>query len=138
VKYLLDTNICIYLIKRFPPEVQERFAQCYVGDVGISAITLAELRYGVECSGEERAKNAKALRNLTEDLSVMPFEEVSAHAYGVLRATAPQQKSGAFDKLIAAHARALNCVLVTNNEKDFRHFPGLRIENWVTNHSLTT
>jgi len=90
------------------------------------------------CSGKERAKNAKALRNLIVDLPVMPFEEAAAHAYGVLRVTASKQKGGALDKLIASYAKALNYVLVTNNEKAFRHFPGLRIENWVTNHSLTT
>lgn len=132
MKYLLDTNICIYLMKHSPQEVQERFSQCYVGDVGISALTLAELRYGVECSGERRAHNAKTLRSLLEDLLVAPFDDNSANAYGVLRAKVAKRTGDAFDKLIAAHAKALKCILVTNNEKDFRHLPGLHIENWVT------
>jgi tRNA(fMet)-specific endonuclease VapC len=117
-------------MKHSPEVVQERFSQCYVGDVGISAITLAELRYGVECCGERRAHNAKALKNLLEDLLVAPFDDNAANMYGVLRAQVAKRTGDALDKLIAAHAWALKCILVTNNEKDFRHFPGLRIENW--------
>jgi len=125
-------------MKHSPLEVQERFSHCYVGDVGISAITLAELHHGVEKSGERRGQNGKALQRLVEDLQVAPFEEASAIAYGMLRAQAPKQTGNALDTSIAAHAKALNCILVTNNEKDFRRFHGLQIENWVTNTSFLT
>jgi tRNA(fMet)-specific endonuclease VapC len=73
-KYLLDTNICIYLMKHQPPEVAERFTQCFVGDVVISAITLAELEYGVTCSGAAEAQNRLALDSLLQDILAAPFE----------------------------------------------------------------
>lgn len=132
MKYLLDTNICIYLMKRQPQQVQSRFAQCYVGDVGISAITLAELEYGVETS-LAKDQNASALTTLLEDLVVAPFERAAAKAYGILRAGAPKRQADALDKLIAAHAVALNAVLVSNNTKDFARYPDVQLENWVSN-----
>ena len=77
-RYMLDTNICIYLMKHHPPEVAARFAQCYVGDVVISAITLAELEFGVECSGASRKRNQAALDSLLEDIPVLPFDRGAA------------------------------------------------------------
>jgi tRNA(fMet)-specific endonuclease VapC len=133
-KYMLDTNICIYLMKHQPPEVAERFAQCFAGDVVISAITLAELEYGVTCSGASQAQNQAALASLKEDLRVAAFEGAAARAYGPVRRATRERKHDALDKLIAAHAIALNVVLVTNNEADFAVYPGLRIENWVNSH----
>lgn len=130
-KYMLDTNICIYLMKHQPPEVRERFAECFVGDVVISAITLAELEYGVACSGPSRKRNQAALDSLLEDILVAPFEAGAARAYGPLRAAHPGRGKDALDKLIASHAVALGVTLVTNNEADFRHYDGLVIENWV-------
>lgn len=133
-KYMLDTNICIYLMKHHPPEVAERFAQCFVGDVVISAITLAELEHGVTCSGESEAHNRAALDAFLEEVPVAPFEMAAARAYGPARYATRERKRDALDKLIAAHAIALDVVLVTNNEADFTAYPGLRVENWVKNH----
>ena len=133
-KYMLDTNICIYLMKHTPPEVAERFAQCFVGDVVISAITLAELEHGVSCSGESEARNRAALDAFVAEIPMAPFEREAARAYGPARYATRERKRDALDKLIAAHAIALDVVLVTNNEADFTAYPGLRVENWVKNH----
>jgi predicted nucleic acid-binding protein len=85
-KYMLDTNICLYLMKHQPPQVRARFAECFVGDVVISAITLAELEFGVACSDEAQAHNQVLLDSLLEDILVAPFETQAARAYGPLRA----------------------------------------------------
>ena len=133
-KYMLDTNICIYLMKHQPPQVQARFAECFVGDVVISAITQAELEFGVAGSGAAQAHNQAMLDSLLEDLVVMPFEARAARAYGPLRAANRERHKDTLDKLIAAHAQSLGVTLVTNNEADFRGFAGLNVENWVNNH----
>lgn len=133
-KYMLDTNICIYLMKHQPPQVRARFAECFVGDVVISAITLAELEFGVACSGNTQAKNEAALERFLQDILVAPFDARAAKAYGPLRAAQRKPKKDALDKLIASHAAALGVTLVTNNEADFREFQGLRVENWVGKH----
>ena len=131
--YMLDTNICIYLMKHQPAHVRSRFAQCFVGDVVISAITLAELEFGVACSGEARARNQAALDRLRQDILVAPFDADAARAYGPLRAAHRERNKGALDKLIGSHALSLGATLVTNNEADFKDFEGLSIENWVDN-----
>lgn len=133
-KYMLDTNICIYLMKHQPPQVQARFAECFVGDVVMSAITLAELAFGVACSGQAQARNQALLNSLLEDILVAPFEAQAARAYGPLRAAHRERNKDALDKLIASHALSLGVTLVTNNEADFRAFAGLTVENWVNNH----
>jgi tRNA(fMet)-specific endonuclease VapC len=133
-RYMLDTSICIYLMKHQPPQVRERFAQCFVGDVVISAITLAELEFGVACSGDQQARNQEALNSLLEDIVVAPFEAQAARAYGPLRAAHRERQKDALDKLIASHALSLGVTLVTNNEADFRSFAGLNVENWVGQH----
>ena len=133
-KYMLDTNICIYLMKHQPPQVRARFAECFVGDVVISAITLAELEFGVARSGQAQAHNQALLDSLLEDILVAPFEALAARAYGPLRAADRDRNKDALDKLIAAHALALDVTLVTNNEADFRRFTGLNVENWVNSH----
>ena len=133
-RYMLDTNICIYLMKHQPPEVAERFAQCFVGDVVMSVITLAELEYGVSCSGQAEGQNRLALDSLLEDIVAAPFERQAAKAYGPVRQATRERKRDALDKLIAAHAIALDATLVTNNEADFSGYPVLRVENWVKGH----
>lgn len=133
-KYMLDTNICTYLMKHQPPQVRARFAECFVGDVVISAITLAELEFGVARSGQAQAHNQALLDSLLEDILVAPFEALAARAYGPLRAADRDRNKDALDKLIAAHALALDVTLVTNNEADFRRFTGLNVENWVNSH----
>ncbi len=134
-KYMLDTNICIYLMKHQPPEVRERFAQCFVGDVVISAVTLAELEFGIACSSPAaQQSNRSALASLLEDIMVAPFEAQAAKAYGPIRAAYKERNRDALDKLIASHAIALGVTLVTNNEADFVNYAGLPVENWVSNH----
>ena len=133
-RYLLDTNICIYLMKHQPPQVRERFAQCFVGDVVMSTVTLAELAYGVASSGTARRRNQAALQALLEEIPAVAFDATAAQAYGPLRAAHRARNRDALDKLIAAQALAMGVTLVTNNEADFQGFEGLRIENWVAGH----
>ena len=134
-KYMLDTNICIHLMKHQPPQVHERFAQCFVGDVVISAVTLAELEFGIACSSPAaQESNRSALESLLEDIMVAPFEAHAAKAYGPIRAAYKDRNRDALDKLIASHAVALGVTLVTNNEADFVNYAGLPVENWVSNH----
>ena len=133
-RYMLDTNICIYLMKHQPPEVAERFAQCYVGDVVISAITQAELEYGVACSGTQRARNRKALDAFLQEVPAAPFDGAAAAVYGPTKLATRERQRDALDKLIAAHALALGVTLVTNNEADFVSYAGLKVDNWVNSH----
>jgi tRNA(fMet)-specific endonuclease VapC len=131
---MLDTNMCIYLMKHQPPQVRERFAACFVGDVVISAVTLAELEFGIACSSPAvQDANRSALDSVLEDIRVAPFDTHAARAYGPIRAAYKDRKRDALDKLIASHAVALGVTLVTNNEADFVNYPGLRVENWVSN-----
>ena len=132
---MLDTNICIHLMKHQPPQVHERFAQCFVGDVVIYAVTLAELEFGIACSSPAaQESNRSALESLLEDIMVAPFEAQAAKAYGPIRAAYKNRNRDALDKLIASHAVALGVTLVTNNEADFVNYAGLPVENWVSNH----
>lgn len=130
-RYLLDTNMCIYLMKHQPEEVARRFEQCYVGDVVMSSITYAELQYGVAVSVDPERERDN-LASLIEDIPVQPFDSVAAIAYGPIRLATRDSRRDHLDKLIAAHAVALGVALVTNNEKDFAKYPGLSIENWLT------
>ena len=130
--YMLDTNMCIYLMRHDAPEVQARFDRCFVGEVVISTITQAELEFGVVCSGERQADDRRALDLLLEDIPAVAFDGAAAQAYGPVREATRDRRRDALDKLIAAHAVALGVVLVTNNEADFAVYPGLKIENWVT------
>ena len=117
---MLGTNICIYLMKHQPPEVRERFAACFVGDVVMSAMTLAELEFGIAGSGlAVQADNRATLASLLEDILVAPFDAQAAQAYGPIRATYKDRNRDALDKLIASHAVAVGVTLVTNNEADF-------------------
>jgi tRNA(fMet)-specific endonuclease VapC len=132
MKYMLDTNICIYLMKHQPPSVAKRFAECRQGDVVISAITLAELEYGVRVSREDtRKQNRQALDALVELIPPVSFDRPAAAVYAEVRAAAPDRRRDALDKLIASHARSLNLTLVTNNLDDFRVYPNITLENWV-------
>lgn len=131
MRYMLDTNICIYLIQQRPPHVVERFRQLSVGDVVISTITLAVLRHGIECQAELKPVAEHALVLLLQQIPAMPFEAGAAVSYGVIAAAMRDRKRDALDRLIAAHAISLNTILVTNNEADFKNYPGLAVENWV-------
>lgn len=129
--YMLDTNMCIYLMRNHPPEVVARLESLHYGDAVISAITLAELRAGLALRPESRAHNERALADLLQDIPVLPFDGNGAISYGVLRAAVPDRRRDALDRLIAAHAASLCATLVTNNEADFNRYPGLVVENWV-------
>ena len=130
--YMLDTNMCIYLMKNQPASIAQRFAQCYVGDVVISAITLAELEYGVLASSD-RVNQQRHLTALTRSIPVVAFDVTAASAYGPIRQATRERKRDQHDKLIAAQARSLGVVLVTNNVKDFAAYPGITIQNWLLN-----
>ena len=130
-RFMLDTNMCIYLMKNQPEEVAKRFAQCYVGDVVMSAVTYAELEYGVVVSAN-RTRERRNLAALIEDIPVAAFDAAAATAYGPVREATRERKKYALDKLIAAHAIALDVILVTNNERDFASYPGIRLENWLS------
>jgi tRNA(fMet)-specific endonuclease VapC len=131
MRYMFDTNICIYLMRRHPPEVAKRFALMGHGDIVISVISFAELRYGVECRPESRDMAERALAALIQDIPVLPFETNVAVNYGVLRNAVRSRQRDALDRLIAAHAASLSLTLVTNNEADFLDYPGLVVENWI-------
>ncbi len=129
-RWMLDTNICIYLIKHQPEVVARRFAQCRVGDVVMSAITHAELAFGVAASSDPQQAQA-ALDDLIDDIPVLPFDAAAGQAYGPIRLATRESKKDHLDKLIAAHAVAAGVTLVTNNTRDFARYPGLRVENWL-------
>lgn len=128
--HLLDTNTCIYIINRRPPHVAERFAEHPADAIGLSSITLAELRYGVSKSGS--AKNAAVLEAFIEPLEVLSYDAEATKHYGPLRAKLESlgKPIGAMDLLIAAHALSLGAILVTNNTKEFERVEGLKLENW--------
>ncbi len=129
--YMLDTNICIYLIQRHPPQVLQRLAALKQGDALMSVVTYAELRAGLEMQQRNRDHDEKVLALLVQRIPVLPLPEAAAEQFGILRAAIRDRRRDALDRLIAAHAIAAGTVLVTNNEDDFRDYPGLRLENWV-------
>ena len=130
MRYMLDTNICIYLMKRQPPRVLARFAALGHGDVVMSALTLGELRFGAAVSAC-RAQDEAALDSLLEDVPSLPFGDAAASSYAALRAAVPDRRRDAIDRLIAAQAISLDLTLVTNDETGFAGYPGLRLENWT-------
>lgn len=132
MRYLLDTNICITIIKQKPARVIRRLRKLSISDVGISTITLSELEYGVEKSSRP-AQNKLALAQFLAPLEIVPYDDRAAAAYGSIRATLEKQGKpiGALDLLIAAHALALGSTLVTNNESEFQRVPDLPVENWA-------
>ncbi len=132
MEYLLDTNICIYIIKKKPLNVFNKFQTLSVGSVGISAITLAELEYGIAKSMNPEGNRA-ALEKFLIPLNILDFGIDSTNEYGKIRAALEKQGTpiGSLDLLIAAHAVSLNLILVTNNENEFERVEHLKIENWV-------
>jgi len=132
MRCMLDTNICIYIIKRTPPQVLDRLRTMPPGGVAVSAITIAELRHGVDKSRRPK-HNEEALIRFLGPLEVVSFDENAAIHYGKIRAHLEQSGTpiGAMDMLIAAHARSLSLTLVTNNMREFERVPELRLENWA-------
>lgn len=131
MRYLLDTNICIHFIRQPSPEAAERFRQLSYGDAVMSVVTFAELRHGVERDPQAKEMAERALTRLQSFIPVVPFDNDAAVSYGVLAAAVRDRRRDALDRLIAAHALSLSLTLVTNDEADFKDYPGLAIENWV-------
>lgn len=131
LKYMLDTNMVIYTIKNRPAKVREVF-KTYSGLMSISAVTLGELIFGAEKSGQTE-RNLADIEGLTARLEVLPFDGPAATHFGQLRAELSKigKMIGPYDQMIAGHARSLGLILVTNNLREFERVPGLRLENWI-------
>jgi len=132
VSWLLDTNICIYLIKQRPRAVLDRLRGVEITSVAISSVTLAELEHGVAKSSRPD-QNREALAALIAPLTVVPFDDAAAAHFGPLRTELERRgrRIGSLDMLIAAHALSLGRTLVTNDEREFSRVPGLSVENWA-------
>jgi len=132
MKYLLDTNICIYIIKKKPESVIKRFEKLKSGSVAISTITLSELYYGVSKSSKPD-ENMIALQEFISPLEVLDYTSVDALVYGKIRNSLEKKGPpiGAMDLLIASIAKSQDLILVTNNTKEFSRITDLKIENWV-------
>jgi len=130
--YMLDTNICIYIIKKRPESVFEKFKTLGVNDLFISSIVLSELEYGVQKSNYIE-KNKLALEIFLSPINIIPYTDIAAEIYGEIRSNLEKTGNiiGPMDLLIAAHALAENKILITNNEKEFMRISDLKIENWV-------
>ena len=130
--YLLDTNICIYLIKKRPPGVLEQFREHSPQDVGISTITIFELQYGVEKS-QYRQRSEDALAKFLLPLNLIDLDRLAAEEAAVIRAQLEKNgiSIGPYDLLIAGLARSRDLTLVTNNTREFERIVGLHIENWI-------
>jgi len=138
LRYLLDTNICIYIANKRPPSVLNKFRLLKIGEVGMSIITYGELLYGAQKSSLPE-KSHVILQELTNIISPLPMPNDVAKYYGEIRATLEKQGKiiGNNDLWIAAHALTLGLTLVTNNEKEFSRVHHLNIENWVTNENMS-
>lgn len=130
--YLLDTNICIYIIKRQPPQVLQRLESLAQGSAVMSVVSYAELRAGLEIQTNNRAQDERVLALLIQRIPVLPFSQSDAESFGILRAAVRDRRRDTMDQLIAAHALSVGLTLVTNNEADFKDYPGLKVENWAS------
>ncbi len=131
MKYLLDTDICIYLINERPRGVLARFRRHEVGDIGVSSVTVSELAWGVAKTGS--ARNRAALEAFLLPLEIAPYDLAAALRYGEVRAELAKRGRpiGPLDTMIAAHALSLGVTLVTNNVREFGRVRNLTIENWA-------
>lgn len=130
-QYMLDTNICIHVVKNYPPQLRERFNRL-AEQLCVSTVTLAELHYGAEKSAR-RLDDLEAIRQFAARLGILPFSAAAAAHYGEIRAELERAgtPAGAYDMLIAGHARSEGMTVVTNNLREFERMPGVRAENWV-------
>jgi len=131
-RFMLDTNICVELIRGRASGVFRRLRRHRIDDVAISSITLAELQYGVAKSTRPE-QNAVLLAEFCAPLAILPFDNQATETYGKVRAALEREGKpiGPLDTLIAAHALSLDMTLITNNEREFRRVSGLRVENWL-------
>lgn len=132
IRYLLDTNICIYIAKRHPIEVRERFESLALNEVSMSVVTFGEMRFGAEKS-QKRDVSLKILENLASQIQILPLPKLAGMRYGIIRHQLQKigQPIGNNDLWIAAHAITADLVLVTNNTREFQRVDGLRFENWT-------
>jgi tRNA(fMet)-specific endonuclease VapC len=131
-RYLLDTNICIYIQRQRPEKVLTRFQKLKPGDAAISVITWGEMLYGAEKS-KQRRKALQLLEEFKSFVPVLPIPETAGNTYGIIRASLESKGTpiGNNDLWIAAHAKAVDLTIVTNNEREFQRIPGLKIQNWA-------
>jgi len=131
IKYMLDTNILIYAIKNRPKRIREAFKQ-HSDYLSMSSVTLGELIYGAERSARV-TRNLQDIDGLAARMDVIPFDYRAATHFGQIRAELSKKGKpiGPYDSMIAGHARALGLILVTNNMREFKRVPGLRVENWT-------
>ncbi len=132
MKYLIDTNICIYIMNKRPPNVIEKFRQFEPGDIGVSTITVSELQYGVSKS-VYREKNRQRLDEFMAPFEILDFDAEAARVYGDIRFKLEKKGEpiGPLDLLIGAQALSRNLIIVTNNDKEFKRIEKLRLENWA-------
>ena len=130
--YMLDTDICSYIIKARPIQVLEHFRRVEMDQVCISVVTYAELLYGVEHSSSKKV-NRPIVDDFVRHLHIAPWDETAAEHYGKIRACLQEKGMiiGAMDMMIAAHARSRRMIIVTNNDKHFQRVPELEVENWA-------
>ena len=130
--YMLDTNICIYLINNKHPELAQKIAEVPADTIFISTITQAELEYGVSKS-KNSGRNALALAKFLSVIKVLDFDTKAAQSFGDIRANLEQKGKiiGLMDMLIAGHAKSKGYIIITNNTRDFKRVEGLKLENWV-------
>ncbi len=133
MKYLLDTNICIYLIRQKSPAIVKHLTALSIGEVGLPTIVVAELHYGVEKSNDP-PRNRQALEQFLTPFVIVDFDQAAATTYGAIRADLARRDLliGPLDMLIAAQAISRNLILVTNNRRDFSTLAQLQIEDWVS------
>jgi tRNA(fMet)-specific endonuclease VapC len=133
MRFMLDTDSCIALIKRKPAKMLDKLTSHAPGDIGLSTVTLAELRYGVAKSAQKE-RNSQALDEFLLPLEIADFDETTAGAYGEVRAALEKAGTpiGPLDTQIGAHALSLGAVLVTHNTREFCRVPGLAVEDWLT------
>lgn len=133
MRYMLDTNICIHLIRERAPTVLDRLRRCRTGEIGVSVVTVAELQYGVSTS-QRPDQNRAALSAFLLPLEVAELSIDAASVYGNIRAALEREGRpiGPFDLLIAAHALSRDVVLVTNTTREFARVEGLRVEDWTS------
>ena len=132
MKYLLDTNICIYISNRRPERVRARFLRCRPGDIAMSVVTYMELIYGA-CKSNQRERSLIVVRELTNLVPVLDLGPAAAQHFARIRSGLERAGTpiGAFDLLIAAHALSLGLTLVSNNVREFKRIKDLKIENWA-------
>ncbi len=132
MKFLIDTNICIYIMNKRPPDVIGKFKEIEVGMIAISSITVSELQYGVSKSNFKK-QNLTRLEEFLTPFEILSYDQMAAKHYGEIRSMLEKQGHiiGPLDMLIAAHAISRGLILVTNNEKEFKRIQSLKVENWA-------